>query len=74
VLERLQNQWLATDPLATFSAGIAMHLPGQYAAVTIGQADDALYRAKAAGRARWVYAGKPPKPVDTSKALSRGSY
>jgi diguanylate cyclase (GGDEF)-like protein len=74
VLERLQNQWLATDPLTTFSAGIAMHLPGQYAAVTIGQADDALYRAKAAGRARWVYAAQSPKPVDTSKTLSRGSY
>jgi diguanylate cyclase (GGDEF)-like protein len=71
VLERLQRQWTARAPLATFSAGIAVHRPGQYATVTIGQADEALYRAKASGRARWVYADQPSEPVGTLERLSQ---
>ena len=71
VLERLQRQWLATDPLATFSAGVAVHRPGQYAAVTIAQADDTLYQAKAAGRARWAYAGQPPEAASPSETQAR---
>jgi diguanylate cyclase (GGDEF)-like protein len=62
VLERLQRQWAATDPLATFSAGIAVHQTGQPPTMTIGQADNALYQAKAAGRARWVCTDPPLAP------------
>jgi diguanylate cyclase (GGDEF)-like protein len=54
VLERLQNEWLITDPLTSFSAGVAVHRSGEQAAETVARADAALYRAKQTGRARWV--------------------
>jgi len=52
----LRRHWLATEPLVTFSAGIAaVGDPGPRIALPI--ADRALYRAKAAGRDRWEVAG-----------------
>lgn len=52
VLVRLRAQWAATEPKATFSAGIAVHEPRSSPALTLGRADAALYRAKDNGRDR----------------------
>lgn len=51
VVDRLASTWRATNPEATFSAGIALHIDGDVAA-TLARADDALYQAKNAGRDR----------------------
>lgn len=54
-LERFRRDWLAARPLpVTFSAGIARSVgdPDE----TIGLADEALYRAKKAGRDQWCWA------------------
>lgn len=50
--QRLIAAWHFQGPLATLSAGIAIHTPGQGQAATYAKADAALYRAKAEGRAR----------------------
>ena len=59
-LRRLRAEWLAQRPLPiTFSAGIAMSAgdPDE----TVSLADQALYRAKEAGRDRWIWAtGRRP--------------
>jgi diguanylate cyclase (GGDEF)-like protein/PAS domain S-box-containing protein len=52
VVHRLRHAWLATDPLTTFSAGVAVHEAGEDARQTIARADEALYRAKHNGRDR----------------------
>ena len=49
--ERLLQGWRATDPIVTFSIGIALHHDG-HAQATLHEADQALYRAKALGRDR----------------------
>jgi len=49
--ERLFQGWRATDPLVTFSIGIALHQQGP-AETTLHEADQALYQAKASGRDR----------------------
>jgi diguanylate cyclase (GGDEF)-like protein len=54
VLERMHGEWMITDPLSTFSAGVAVHRPGEQAVETVARADAALYRAKQEGRARWI--------------------
>lgn len=50
--ERLLNGWRATNPLATFSIGIALHRQDVAATATLHEADQALYEAKASGRDR----------------------
>jgi diguanylate cyclase (GGDEF)-like protein len=52
VINRLLTGWRARQPLATFSAGIALHRADQPIAITIAQADAALYAAKRLGRDR----------------------
>jgi len=60
LLERLRERWEANRPLeVTFSAGIAPFTGD--ADVTLRLADDALYRAREAGRDRWRWAeGQTP--------------
>jgi len=50
--ERLRATWRDTNPRTTFSAGVAVHHAGQPGAVTLAQADAALYAAKRTGRNR----------------------
>ncbi len=52
VIERLRADWAATQPLTTFSAGIAERLGDEGPVLTLGRADAALYDAKRAGRDR----------------------
>jgi diguanylate cyclase (GGDEF)-like protein/PAS domain S-box-containing protein len=52
VIDRLRAAWQATDPLTTFSAGVAVHRDGDEARQTFARADEALYRAKHNGRNR----------------------
>ncbi len=56
VLDRLRQRWTATDPKTTFSAGIAVHEARSSPALTLGRADEALYRAKGDGRDRYQVA------------------
>lgn len=51
-VHRLLQTWRERHPATTFSAGIAHHGP-LAAEVTLDQADQALYAAKAAGRDTW---------------------
>ncbi len=48
--ERLLAAWRAADPPVTFSVGIAVNEANQSPWDTLARADNALYRAKAAGR------------------------
>jgi diguanylate cyclase (GGDEF)-like protein len=57
VLTRIAADWRETKPRATFSAGVAVHHRGESPADTLARADDALYRAKKAGRDRVVLTG-----------------
>lgn len=52
--QRLCEGWRESDPVTTFSAGVAIHRQGDSSAQTLGRADEALYAAKAAGRDRVV--------------------
>lgn len=58
VLQRLQRAWAATNPVTTFSAGIAIHDADEPPAVTLHRADLALYRAKDRGRNRAEFADR----------------
>jgi diguanylate cyclase (GGDEF)-like protein len=49
-VQRLIEGWRSTRPLATLSAGVAIHEPGRSYNDTFANADAALYAAKAAGR------------------------
>jgi diguanylate cyclase (GGDEF)-like protein len=49
-MERLMSGWRRTEPLTTFSAGVAVHAADAKPAATLIAADRALYRAKDAGR------------------------
>ncbi|HEX2241282.1 MAG TPA: sensor domain-containing diguanylate cyclase [Actinomycetota bacterium] len=51
-MQRLKQLWADSDPLATFSAGVAVHLKDDDVGTTTVRADNALYRAKANGRNR----------------------
>jgi diguanylate cyclase (GGDEF)-like protein/PAS domain S-box-containing protein len=63
VLTRLRRSWAATSPLATFSAGVAVHSIGVERQQTLARADGALYLAKHNGRDRTeVYADGEPAP------------
>lgn len=50
VIDRLREDWNATLPPTTFSAGIAVHRAGRAPGATLRLADSALYEAKRAGR------------------------
>jgi diguanylate cyclase (GGDEF)-like protein len=52
VAERLLHGWRDRDPMATFSAGVAVHEAGDTHSATIAKADAALYVAKHLGRDR----------------------
>lgn len=61
-LKRLRGRWSETRPLPiTFSAGIARSVDGD-ASAALRLADDALYRAKEAGRDQWVWAQSDDLP------------
>jgi diguanylate cyclase (GGDEF)-like protein len=62
-VERLLAAWHAREPLATLSAGAAVHREGRSPSLTYTQADGALYEAKAAGRGRLVLAQAVPAPA-----------
>ena len=51
-IRRLIEGWHELRPLATFSAGVAVHQADRSPAATLGRADAALYRAKRTGRDR----------------------
>jgi diguanylate cyclase (GGDEF)-like protein len=54
-LERLREEWSRSRPLPiTFSAGVARSVGASTAALRL--ADEALYKAKAAGRDQWLWA------------------
>ena len=53
----------------TCSAGVAEHVPGQTAAQTLSRADEALYRAKGAGRNRVELA-----PVDRANGAANDAF
>lgn len=57
-MARLSDGWRRSDPVATFSAGVAIHAPGRSAQATLAEADIALYAAKDAGRDRVQYADR----------------
>jgi diguanylate cyclase (GGDEF)-like protein len=57
VLRRLRERWLETNPVTTFSAGLAVHGDGRTALETLRLADHALYRAKEDGRDRDAIGG-----------------
>jgi diguanylate cyclase (GGDEF)-like protein/PAS domain S-box-containing protein len=52
VIDRLRRSWDETDPLTTFSAGVAIHDFGAVPLDTLGLADRAMYLAKRNGRNR----------------------
>jgi diguanylate cyclase (GGDEF)-like protein len=59
LLRRLRAEWLAERPFpVTFSAGIAA--PAGQPDETVSRADQALYRAKEAGRDQWTWAAAGP--------------
>jgi len=53
---RLLRSWRESSPLATISAGVAVHRPKARPEATYAAADRALYDAKHAGRDRAVLA------------------
>ncbi len=55
-LGRLRRAWAESQPVTTFSAGVAIHESGEVAAETLHRADLALYRAKESGRDRVEFA------------------
>jgi diguanylate cyclase (GGDEF)-like protein/PAS domain S-box-containing protein len=65
VVDRLRAAWAAwpaSCPRTTFSAGIAVHLPGAEPRQTVARADEAMYVAKRNGRDRteiWPVAAAP---------------
>ncbi len=58
-LKRLQALWLESDPVATFSAGYAIHTAHDVPTTTLARADHALYQAKNNGRNRIELAPAP---------------
>jgi diguanylate cyclase (GGDEF)-like protein len=54
--QHLVETWRSMQPLASISAGVAVHLTGHSPSQTYAQADGALYRAKASGRDKAIAA------------------
>jgi diguanylate cyclase (GGDEF)-like protein len=67
-VERLLTDWHERRPMATLSAGAAIHLERSSPSLTYAQADRALYQAKAAGRGRLVLAGAVPASGESAVA------
>lgn len=63
VMARLRASWELLHPDITWSGGVCAHQGGQLPAQTLSFADEALFRAKRAGRDRVV---THPTPVPTS--------
>jgi diguanylate cyclase (GGDEF)-like protein len=63
VIMRLLTAWRLTLPLATLSAGVAIHVEGRGPSVTYAAADRALYEAKDAGRDRMNIAALSVGPL-----------
>jgi len=60
VLGRVRESWQRNCGDVSFSAGAAFRRPGESAEVTLVRADRNCYRAKEAGRDRWVLADEAP--------------
>jgi diguanylate cyclase (GGDEF)-like protein len=71
VLARLREDWISRDPLATFSAGVAVHEVGLAVSQTLARADEALYDAKANGRNRTELFRTETAPRMTNRARDR---
>lgn len=56
VVNRMLVEWRAARVGTTFSAGVAIHKPGQTPNQTLVRADEALYKAKESGRDRVIVA------------------
>ncbi len=56
VANRLLDDWRATDPRTTISAGVTLHRRGEAPEEALARADRALYEAKDRGRDRIQYA------------------
>jgi diguanylate cyclase (GGDEF)-like protein len=56
VADRLLDDWRATDPRTTISAGVTLHRRGESPEDALARADQALYEAKRRGRDRIQYA------------------
>jgi diguanylate cyclase (GGDEF)-like protein len=61
--ERLLESWRALAPIATISAGVAVHDPDETTSATLAKADAALYAAKRLGRDRVCEHGIIADPV-----------
>jgi diguanylate cyclase (GGDEF)-like protein len=62
VLRRIHDQWHATEPLTTFSAGVATIGPDGDTGRALVEADASLYAAKSEGRDQWVQSSSAPTP------------
>ena len=52
MIERLRTEWTTANGPTTFSAGIAQRVDGEGPVMTLGRADNALFKAKQQGRDR----------------------
>ncbi len=72
VMSRLQREWRATSPLATFSAGVAVREADEDPAGVFLRADAALYEAKRGGRDRVEHARTLVLPNGAREATDVG--
>ncbi len=69
-LERLVEGWRRTEPVTTFSTGVAVHATGAKPTATLIAADQALYRAKDAGRDCVRDAGEGHAPAEVLAGIA----